>query len=82
MQGNCEACFKYDILDRAHVKSRGSGGTWDDDNILILCRRCHQMQHYYGFKKFSEVYPNIARILDEKGWEFKDILGVIKLVRK
>jgi hypothetical protein len=66
-------------FDNAHIKSRGSGGTNDYWNILRLCRHHHRLQHSYGWRRFSGMYPVIADTLDKYGWEFTP-WG--KLVRK
>lgn len=78
----CQACNKFKPLDRAHIKTKGSGGTWDDDNILMLCRECHQKQHYIGFFKLCKLYPSLEEILNEKGWFFNHHFGVTKLRKK
>lgn len=57
-------------VDRAHIKSKGSGGTWDEDNIIHLCRNHHVEQHKLGWNRFAERYPAVAMILIEKGWEY------------
>lgn len=82
MNGQCDACLRHDVLDRAHIRSRGAGGGWDDDNIMYFCRKCHQLQHQYGWHRFSCANPRVKSILAEKGWEFQELFGVMKLVKK
>lgn len=65
--------------ERAHIKSRGSGGHDETWNVMALCRGHHIEQHKVGWKKLSEMYPEVAQALDVKGWEF---LSWGKLVRK
>lgn len=67
----CEACNGwFASLDKAHIKSKGSGGSMDPLNILHLCRWCHRTQHQIGWKKFSERYPSVLEMLDERGFYF------------
>lgn len=68
MKGFCEACDKYGLVDKAHVKSRGSGGSMDDDNIILLCRSDHILQHSLGWKRFCNIHLNVKDILKNKGW--------------
>lgn len=77
-------CVSCSVLptDKCHIRSRGAGGGWDDDNIMQLCRKCHSMQHAIGWYQFSKDSPSVLVKLDEKGWEFQEIFGVMKLVKK
>lgn len=82
MRGNCDACGKHRILERCHIRSRGAGGSDDDWNILHMDRVCHQFQHQCGFVRLIYLYPNLLKILNNKGWELENVFGVTKLVRK
>lgn len=67
----CQACHQwFETLDRAHIKSFGSSGCDDDWNLLNLCRADHSWQHSQGWKRFSERYPSIMDILEERGFYF------------
>lgn len=77
----CIVCGKAPT-DRCHIKTVGSGGSNDDSNILIMCRDHHQEQHRLGFVRFIENHKHIMKILTEKNWEIRDVLGVRKLVKK
>jgi hypothetical protein len=81
MTGSCEACGYTGIVDRAHIKSKGSGGSMDDCNIMLLCREHHQQQHRLGWKKFCEKYPLAMTALVERGWYFAERFGIWKLER-
>ena len=81
-QDHCEACGRFHPLDRAHIKSKGSGGSMGPDNLLALCRVCHQAQHRWGWAKFVEEFPRVARELERRGWEIREELGVMRLRRK
>lgn len=80
--GICEACERWKPIDRCHIRSRGAGGSTDYFNILLMCRYDHQLQHSQGWVKFCEIYPHMEKVLNERGWCFKDVFGVMKLCRK
>lgn len=67
--------------DRAHIKTRGSGGKNQEFNLIRLCREHHSEQHNIGFVSFSEKYPVIRMLLKLKGWRITDVFGVKKLER-
>jgi len=77
----CLVCLSKTI-DRAHVKTKGSGGTWDDWNIMPLCRIHHIQQHRIGIVTFALKYPQVLEHLEQKGWEIQDQFGRKRLVRK
>ncbi len=81
MKSKCIICNRNIEVDRCHIKTRGSGGTDDDWNILLMCRLHHNEQHSTGFYKMSLKYPHLLVILKYKGWEFVDEFGVMKLKR-
>ena len=42
-EGRCDACnstFEFDDLHLEHIIPRVAGGTYDTDNLLLLCRPC------------------------------------------
>ena len=82
MTGRCECCHKTAQLDRAHIRSKGAGGKWDADNILMLCRICHVAQHKMGWDTLLLQYPNLIEVLDEKGWAIEELFGIRKLRKK
>jgi hypothetical protein len=82
MIGLCVACGYKRVIDRAHIKSKGAGGTWDEDNIIHLCRQHHQEQHQIGWPRFVEKYVRVERELDNKGWIMEVQFGVKRLIRK
>ena len=77
----CAAC-NYEAMERHHIKTRGSGGTDDEFNLLDLCRSCHVKVHNLGLSKFILLFPHLENVLEEKGWEIKTIFGRRSLVRK
>jgi hypothetical protein len=66
-------------VDRAHIKSKGSGGSNEEDNLLLLCRQHHIESHRLGWNLFCKRYPVVRVMLNEKGWEIIEELGVPKL---
>ena len=79
---NCDACKKYFLkLDRAHVKTRGSGAGWKEHEFIFLCRHCHIVQGHVGWKRFIDKYPHLIEILAGKGWNIVNELGTWKIRR-
>ncbi len=74
---NCEG-----VIDRAHLKTRGSGASWDEEMWVYLCRKHHTEQGAIGFNNFLRKYPIVEIILDAKGWEIQRLFGVQKLRKK
>ena len=77
----CVACGRVPV-DRCHIKSRGAGGSDEDDNLISLCREHHSFQHKIGFKALCELFPKVEEELNSKGWEFQWIQSVWKLRRE
>ena len=77
----CVVCRRTPT-DRAHIKSRGAGGTWEDWNIMMLCRSCHITQHSIGWPEFAFRNHQVLFRLQEMGWEVAcDERGVRRLQR-
>lgn len=81
MKGSCVSCGFTGTLDRAHIKTKATGGGWDDHNILPLCRGCHSTSHRVGWRAFADKNKRIMDALISKGWRFELQFGVQKLVR-
>lgn len=56
--GFCEECHRY-ILEESgewgsmhlsHTRSKGAGGSWDDENLKALCMTCHLVGVHMGGK--------------------------------
>lgn len=69
MRGQCEGCKRYDEIDRAHIKTVGSGATWEPWEWLYLCRVCHDSSGSGGWRKYLNRYPHVEEIFKNKGWE-------------
>lgn len=67
MLKNCKICGRPNS-DAHHVKSRGSGGSDDDYNIVYLCRTHHVEIHTIGIASFCKKYDSFASDLRSKGW--------------
>lgn len=81
MTPKCLVCFSLNP-DRAHIKTKGSGGSFDDWNIMLLCRFCHQEQHKIGIITFIEKYDSVKTYVESKGWEIVSINNFKRLIRK
>lgn len=81
MLGKCLACGFITEVDKAHIKTKKSGGTMDDWNIMLLCRRHHVEQHKIGIATFVTKYRSVEIELKNKGWEVQEIFGQRKLLR-
>lgn len=78
---SCLVCNRSPV-DRCHIKTRGSGGSNDDWNLVTMCRVHHTESHQLGWFRFAEKYPIVGKELRRKGWEFVDRFGLMKLVRR
>lgn len=67
--------------DRAHIRSKGAGGTWEPANIISLCRPHHVQQHQIGWVRFLGLYPTVKSELYSRGWGIRDVGGIEKLVK-
>jgi len=65
-QMNCLACG-CSPCDAHHISTRGSLGKAADreDNIIPLCRRCHQEWHFGGPGKFVIKYERVYKFLTD-----------------
>jgi hypothetical protein len=63
------------FVDKAHVKTRGSGGTNEDHNLMLLCRLHHSEQHQIGIATFAMKYDSVMDWLIENGWELEVVNG-------
>lgn len=76
----CIICNRHGC-DPCHIKSKGSGGTDEDFNLLPMCRLHHTESHSLGWDKFLVKYPVAERHLESKGWSIDERSGIKKLVR-
>lgn len=77
----CVIC-KEIPTDRAHIKTRGAGATWEWWEWMPLCRQHHQIQGQIGWKNMSNRFIIIGEILKQMGWYFQNNFGVWKIRHK
>jgi 5-methylcytosine-specific restriction endonuclease McrA len=76
-KAQCVCCGhngSYYPLDREHTKTRGSGGTDDEWNVSIMCRKCHTEKGSKGLSHMANKYPNYKKWLLEMGWNYDEFL--------
>lgn len=65
----CVICFNP-VVERAHIRTRGAGAKWKENEYVYLCRKHHHEQHLVGIKTFAEKYKSYMNEIKKKGWEF------------
>lgn len=65
--------------DRAHIKSKGAGGSMAANNLVPLCRQHHIEQHTCGWSQFVIRHPQLIEPLARKGWALKEEFGILRL---
>ena len=58
--------------EKHHFKSRGSGGTDDEWNIMYLCRKHHTEFHRIGATTFVNKYAQVRNWMIYNKWEFNE----------
>lgn len=64
---DCEICGRPSC-DPSHIKSKGSGGDDDPENLIALCNGHHREQHRFGWIHMIRKYPIIDITLSSKGF--------------
>lgn len=54
-----------------HVKTRKSGGTDDDWNLMPLCLKHHNMIHNCGTVYMSDKFTRVKWWLHKNGWNYE-----------
>jgi predicted restriction endonuclease len=67
--------------DKAHIKTRGSGGGDEQENIMPLCRLHHIEQHKIGIITFVEKYLQVRAYLQARDWTIVEVFGRKRLVK-
>lgn len=67
----CISC-KQQATENHHVKTRGSGGTDAEFNLMTLCRSCHTEVHKIGMTKFAIKHDEAHNWLIRNGWQFNE----------
>lgn len=75
-----ERCLVCGFLptDKAHIKSKATGGT----ETIPLCRTHHRLQHDAGWPRFLQYYPKVLKELNKMGWNVIDEFGRRKLIKE
>jgi len=72
----CESCGGIDILQLHHINPVGLGGGNESENLILLCKNCHEKSHNASFRHNSRIidqsYGEIGFIKEKK------ILSAIK----
>lgn len=75
----CLVCRRVEV-DRAHIKTRGAGASWEFWEVMPLCRNCHIEQGQMGIVSFFKRFPPVRRYLEAMGWRLEDVIGKETLV--
>lgn len=59
--------------DRHHVKTRKSGGSDEEHNLMPICRSHHVEVHKTGMRLFANKYFEVKVWLMDNGWEFNEV---------
>ncbi|GGW89389.1 hypothetical protein GCM10010341_07730 [Streptomyces noursei] len=43
----CQSCGSRTELEVDHIVSVSRGGSWELDNLWVLCRTCHRKKTYF-----------------------------------
>lgn len=52
----CEKCGYTGYIELHHIIEVSKGGTFDNDNLMLLCEKCHAEEHGHNKKKYID--PN------------------------
>lgn len=52
-----------------HIKTRGSGGSDHESNLMSLCFEHHTEIHKLGTNRFSVKYRQVEYYLHDLGWD-------------
>lgn len=66
----CTSCGKRTYGGNCfhHIKTRGSGGSDEKENLMPLCFSCHTEVHKIGLLSFSERYKSVEYFLIANDW--------------
>ena len=51
---NCERCGYPGYIELHHILEVNNGGKNHDDNLVMLCEKCHAVAHGYKKKKYLD----------------------------
>lgn len=64
----CAACGSSNLIDPAHIRSRGAGGDDYFYNVVPLCREHHTLQHAKGWQFMLTRFPLLVTQFKDRGW--------------
>lgn len=65
LEGENQTCWH-------HLKTRGSGGSDDGQNLISTCFRCHANYHQKGTEWMANKYPSVKEWLLKNDWWFEE----------
>jgi 5-methylcytosine-specific restriction endonuclease McrA len=68
----CKDCGATFDLDAHHLTRRSKGGSDDLDNLLTLCRFCHNRRHVEKQTKWT---PGLNKLREEAKRDFEKLNG-------
>ena len=68
----CTICGKNGdgLVTYHHLKSRGAGGSDEENNLMSLCQAHHNEIHQKGLIHFEEKYKTVRKWLQNHSWVF------------
>jgi len=79
-QTPCVACG-FKTSQPCHIKTFGSGGMTDHQNLIPMCHSHHTLQHQIGWVRMWETFSGVRQALIERGWKIHSVWGLKKLTR-
>lgn len=64
--GICELCKRRKVTDIHHIIYRSQLGTSQLDNLMALCRECHEKAHGVNAKEYRLLLQKIRRNNNEE----------------
>lgn len=52
----CEKCGYTGYIELDHIIEVKNGGTFADDNLMLLCEKCHADKHGYKKKRWLDPF--------------------------
>lgn len=74
---SCLVCGKFGC-DPAHIKTKGSGGDDEKNNLMPLCRIHHIEQHKIGIVTFIKKYQSVYSYVERLGYQINSYNKLVK----
>ena len=62
----CARCNHVGYVELHHVHALADGGGWTDDNLVLLCRKCHVIAH--GGRPKQSRTDDVIRLYEKAGY--------------